>query len=242
MLSLLRLIPYTGSISIDGIDISKVPRHTLRSRIITIAQDHAELVNASVQLNLCPWTMDMSKTDAASHLIQAEQLLTKFSLWSIIDEEGGWNAKMSALCLSQGQKQLFGIARSLLQQLTMKSKVLLVDEATSHLDDDTEQLVYETIQEYFTGCTIITVSHRPAMLEHGDVTLRMSEGSIAKTIDHRKGEKIDMEDDAADVEENPDDMLFLPSTVYQYKPESRGQAIKQGESSDTADGHSASSE
>ena len=84
--------------------------------------------------------------------------LTLVNLWDTISSRGGLDIDMSSISLSQGQKQLFCLARAWLQR--DKSPILVLDEATSDLDHRTEDLIQRIIREEWKGMTVIAVVHR----------------------------------------------------------------------------------
>jgi ATP-binding cassette subfamily C (CFTR/MRP) protein 1 len=148
LMTLLRLLDIqSGSILIDGLDLKIIPRQTIRSRMIAIPQDPF-LLSGSVRLNADP---SGKLPDEA--IIEA---LSKIQLWSAVESRGGLDSQMQDQPLSQGQQQLFCLARAMLR----KSKIVILDEATSSVDAQTDMLMQKVIREEFNTHTIITVAHR----------------------------------------------------------------------------------
>lgn len=121
MLALLRLLdPSSGTLSIDSVLLSTIPRETIRSRIITVSQDQFVLPG-TIRHNIDP---SASYTDNA--IVEA---LCAVDLWTVIDSRGGLDATFEEDMLSHGQKQLFFLARAVLKKDC--GKVVLLDEASS---------------------------------------------------------------------------------------------------------------
>lgn len=169
-MTLLRLVEIeSGFILIDGIDISAVPREVVRSRIITIPQDQF-IFNDSVRFNSDPTGL---ATD-----IKIILALTRVRLWSVLETRGGLDANMKSQPLSQGQQQLFALARAILRKGT--SKILILDEATSNVDAETDKLMQEIIREEFHHHTIVTVAHRLETIMDSDVVAVLDAGTLVE--------------------------------------------------------------
>lgn len=172
-LALLRLLePRAGSIHIDGIDISTVKLKSLRSRIAFLPQDPV-LFSGTVRSNLDYFNQvpEEKLKDAIRHVkLLAEDGDEKRGLFTLDSpiSSGGEN-------MSQGQRQLLCLARLLLKD----PKIIILDEATSAVDNKTDLLIQETIRTKFSG-TLIVVAHRLRTIAQFDRILVMSDGKVAE--------------------------------------------------------------
>lgn len=143
-------------------------------RITTITQGGLEL-NGSVRLNLDPFRFSSRPRNVSFPSDDGlSDIFRQVGLWSQIEEVGGLDASMAKLKLSSGQKQLFQIARAILHKRMMESKILLIDEGTSSMDADTEEVVTQLITTAFADCTKVFVGHRRALLANANVVLHLS--------------------------------------------------------------------
>ncbi|KAF7512373.1 hypothetical protein GJ744_001941 [Endocarpon pusillum] len=164
--TLFRLLdPSSGSITIDNIDISTVPRNELRSRLICVTQK-PYLVSGTVRENVDPYGM------ADEHAILAA--LEDVQMLDYVSELGGIDSELDSEVMSIGQKQLLCLARATLR----KGSILILDEATASLDFDTDELVQGVIRRHFVNRTIITIAHRLNTILDYDRVAVISEGRL----------------------------------------------------------------
>ncbi|KAK1622226.1 ABC transporter [Colletotrichum phormii] len=158
-----------GRILIDGVDICSVPKDVLRRSLIAIPQEPL-LFPGSLRTNLFPF----------SDVLSADEV----SLWSAIFLSGGLNTDVSNLPLSKGQKQLLCLARAIVRKNS--SRVLVLDEATSAVDQETEDKMARIIESEFADHTIISVIHRPQALRGIDKIVTLQDGRVASigTAEH----------------------------------------------------------
>jgi ABC-type multidrug transport system fused ATPase/permease subunit len=168
--TILRLLEVTpkSTLTIDNANLTRLPRQTIRSHITALPQDPFH-ISGTVRFNLDP----EGAVQADSPLINALQMT---SIWSIIDGRGGLDAEMDDLGFSVGQMQLFCLARVLLR----RSKVVLLDEATSSVDRATDDEVREAIKANLEGRTVVEVAHRVEIVKKYDVVVTMAEGRIVE--------------------------------------------------------------
>jgi len=166
---LLRILDNSsGTITIDELDLSTIPREIIRSRIITIPQEPF-ILSGSVRLNADPTGL------VPDDLIVSA--LMKVSLWTILSSRGGLDAEMSVSSLSQGQQQIFCLAKAMLRR---DSRILVLDEATSNVDAETDEVMQSLIREEFREWTIITVAHRLDTILDSDTILVLDRGVVVE--------------------------------------------------------------
>ena len=160
----------TGSIYIDGQDISKVGLEQLRSKVTIIPQDPT-LFTGSLRFNLDPEGIhsDSELTQLIREAALEKLLIRDNKGLDQQVEEGGQN-------LSSGEKQLLCICRAVLKH----NRVVLMDEATANIDVKTEETIQKLILERFSKSTVITIAHRLNTIMHSDKVLVLDTGKVAE--------------------------------------------------------------
>uniref|UniRef100_A0AAV2IT57 ATP-binding cassette, sub-family C (CFTR/MRP), member 9 n=1 Tax=Knipowitschia caucasica TaxID=637954 RepID=A0AAV2IT57_KNICA len=162
---------FEGKIVIDGIDICKLPLHTLRSRLSIILQDPV-LFSGSIRFNLDP---EKSCTDdrlwEALEIAQLKNMVKALpgGLDAVVTE-GGEN-------FSVGQRQLFCLARAFVR----KSSILIMDEATASIDMATENILQKVVMTAFADRTVVTIAHRVSSILDAEQVMVFSSGILVES-------------------------------------------------------------
>ncbi len=179
----------SGNILIDGVDISKIRLHDLRSRLAIIPQDPV-LFSGTVRSNLDPFDnhtdAELFDSLARVHLISEAETSPGTPVSATPSDASRKNTNIfrdlsstiseGGLNLSQGQRQLLCLARAIVS----RPKVMVLDEATSAVDMATDALIQRSIREEFGDSTLVVIAHRLSTIADFDRILVLSDGQVAE--------------------------------------------------------------
>jgi ATP-binding cassette subfamily B protein len=171
-----RLYPAeAGRILVDGFDIKSADLSSLRPQIAVVLQEDF-LFNGSVLENITLGNPNVT----AEQVIEAARMAVAHDF--ICDLPHGYETSVGerGTALSGGQRQRITLARMFLSD----APVLILDEATSHLDAETEQQVLENLKQVSKGRTLFLIAHRFAPLKRADLILTMEKGVIVERGTH----------------------------------------------------------
>ncbi len=169
------LTPTQGLITVDGVDLSKVALSSYRSQLGVVLQDDF-LFEGSIRENILFPRLNASESelmDAAksAHVLEFTDRF-EAGLDTLIGERG--------IKLSGGQRQRIAIARALLAN----PKILILDEATSNLDAESETYIQESLARLMRGRTTFVIAHRLSTIRKANQILVIEKGRIVETGDH----------------------------------------------------------
>jgi ATP-binding cassette subfamily B protein len=165
-----------GAITIDGTNIQDFELSALRKHIGVVLQD-VFLFSSSIYQNITLGNPNITKEQvlAAAELVGAAKFIEKLP--------GGldYNVMERGATLSVGQRQLISFVRA----MVYNPEILILDEATSSVDSETEQLIQESIEKMMQGRTSIVIAHRLSTIQKADQILVLNKGEIVETGTHQ---------------------------------------------------------
>ncbi|HZJ83150.1 MAG TPA: ABC transporter ATP-binding protein, partial [Clostridia bacterium] len=166
-----------GQILIDGIDIRDMGKKELRENIGLVLQD-VSLFSGDIATNIRLFNPDTSieeVKEAAMH-VNAHDFIEEL--------HGGYDYEVSegGTTLSLGQRQLISFSRALIRD----PKILVMDEATSHVDTETEELIQDALEHLMKGRTTIAVAHRLSTIQNVDKIVVIHKGFIREMGNHQE--------------------------------------------------------
>ncbi|KAF2480400.1 P-loop containing nucleoside triphosphate hydrolase protein [Neohortaea acidophila] len=165
MLATLQMIHAQGEIVIDGVNVSQSDSRTLCQRISVIPQD-ACIMPGTVRFNVDPWG---AKSDE-----DVQRALERVGLADAVSSRGGISVQMDVKAWSAGQRQLLGLARAMMKD----ARILILDEASSSVDTETENTIQDIIDSYFKHVTVLAIMHRLNHIERYDKVALFDSGRL----------------------------------------------------------------
>ncbi|WP_285396713.1 ABC transporter ATP-binding protein [Lysinibacillus sp. fls2-241-R2A-57] len=167
--------PSKGKISIDGIDITSVPRQTMREHMGIVLQDpylFTGTIASNVSLNNPK--ISREKIEASLKAVGGERVLTNLP--------NGYDEPVieKGSTLSSGQRQLISFARA----LAFDPAILILDEATSNIDTETEEIIQHAMDVLKKGRTTFIIAHRLSTIKNADRILVLDRGKIVERGTH----------------------------------------------------------
>ena len=164
-----------GSILIDNIELTKIKKKSLHKMIGMVTQDSI-LFNDSIKNNII-----LGKTNASdAEIINASKAANAHDFINQMENGYDSNIGESGNKLSGGQKQRLSIARAILKN----PQILILDEATSSLDTESEKLVQKALENIMEGRTALVIAHRLSTIQKADTIIVMEDGKIIETGSH----------------------------------------------------------
>jgi ATP-binding cassette subfamily B multidrug efflux pump len=166
--------PSSGTISADGVDLRSCARSWLRARIATVSQD-VHLYAGTLAENLTLFGVsDEQRLGAAAALVHADAVISRLpgGLAHRLGERGG--------TLSSGERQLVALARAVVHD----PELLILDEATAHIDSRTEALVQDGLARLLKGRSALIIAHRLSTIRSCDRIIVLHQGRIVEQGSH----------------------------------------------------------
>ena len=176
--TLINLIPRfyelnNGDILIDGKSIKSLSLKKLRN-LISIVTQESILFNASIEENILLGNQDQHKLIEASKIANAYEFINEY------EEKYKYNVGDNGSNLSGGQKQRIAISRAVISN----SPILILDEATSSLDSESEKLVQDALEKLMKNKTSIVIAHRFSTIKNSDKIIVLDSGKIVESGNH----------------------------------------------------------
>ena len=169
--------PDDGKILIDGLDLQSLQIKSIRKQVGVMLQD-SFLFSGTIMENIRYGRLDATDEEciAAAKTVQAHDFIAAFP--------DGYNTKVTANGggLSQGQKQLISFARVLLSD----PRILILDEATSSVDTQTEKALQKGLDELLKGRTSFIIAHRLSTIRNSDIIFFVDHGEIVERGNHKE--------------------------------------------------------
>jgi len=166
-----------GEILLDGVNIEKLDKRELRKHISMVLQD-VFLFSGSIKSNI-----NLNDNEIGDErVLEAAKIVGADKFIADLPQKYGEEVKERGATLSVGQKQLISFARA----LAYNPKILILDEATSSIDTETELLIKQAIEKLMVGRTAIVIAHRLSTIQNADKIIVLHKGEIRETGNHQQ--------------------------------------------------------
>jgi ATP-binding cassette subfamily B protein/subfamily B ATP-binding cassette protein MsbA len=163
--------PTDGRVLLDGVPLTELSLHDLRRRIAMVTQQ-TELFNETIHYNIKygRWDATDEEIEEAARKAHAHEFISEFP--------DGYKTTVgpNGFRLSGGQRQRIALARAFLRN----AEILVLDEATSQIDVESERLIHEALARYVENRTVIMITHRSSTLALADAILEVEHGKVVK--------------------------------------------------------------
>ena len=169
-------LDYEGSILLNGIELSSIPKKAM-TRLFSLMQQDVFLFEKDIHFNISLGNKDVTDQmvrDAAKYVYADEMIKAMPNQYNFVLKNNGGN-------ISAGQAQLISFARAIAQG----GQVMVLDEATSSVDSMTEELIQKAIKHLFQEKTVIAIAHRLSTIRSADQILVMDQGHIIEQGNHQ---------------------------------------------------------
>jgi ATP-binding cassette subfamily B multidrug efflux pump len=166
---------YEGSITLNGIELSRIPRLEV-SKFFSLMQQEVFLFNESIEFNI---SLGRDATDKEA-VVEAAKYVYADEFIGRLPGKYSFELQGNGSNLSAGQSQLIAFARA----IANGSEVVMLDEATSSVDSVTERLIQKAIDHVFEEKTVIAIAHRLSTIAHSDEILVLDGGTIIERGTH----------------------------------------------------------
>lgn len=165
-----------GDILIDGVSVKDFKLHALRSNIGVVLQD-VFLFSDTIETNINLGNYDISR----SRIYEAAELVGAKNFIERLPGKLDYNVMERGATLSVGQRQLISFIRAMVYD----PKILVLDEATSSVDSETEEMIQNAIQKMMKGRTSIVIAHRLSTIQNADKILVLDHGRVVEEGTHQ---------------------------------------------------------
>lgn len=167
--------PTQGRVTIDGVDLRDVRLESVRRQISLVLQDPF-IFSGSIGDNVRYGRLDATdaEVEAAARAVRLDEFVSR------LPERYAYQVEERGARLSLGQRQLISFARALLAD----PRILILDEATSSVDTQTEQLIQAALKTLLRGRTAFIIAHRLSTIRNADIIIVMQDGRIAEQGNH----------------------------------------------------------